>query len=61
MPEFYITNDFVTPTECLSEALGNIQGLFIDAKYSSSFELTEGNGEVKLHSVLLIYKEITDE
>ena len=28
MPEFYITDDFVTPTECLSEALGSIQGLY---------------------------------
>ena len=28
MPEFYITDDFVTPTECLIEALGSIQGLY---------------------------------
>ena len=28
MPEFYTTGDFVTPIECLSEALGSIQGLY---------------------------------
>ena len=28
MPEFYTTEDFTTPTECLSEALGSIQGLY---------------------------------
>ena len=28
MPEFYTTEDFVTPIECLSEALGSIQGLY---------------------------------
>ena len=28
MPEFYITDDFVTPIECLSDALGSIQGLY---------------------------------
>ena len=28
MPEFYITDDFVTPIERLSEALGSIQGLY---------------------------------
>lgn len=28
MPEFYTTEDFVTPTECLSEALGSIHGLY---------------------------------
>ena len=32
MPEFYITDDFVTPTECLSEALGSIQGLYEDKR-----------------------------
>ena len=28
MPEFYIKDDFATPTECLIEALGSIQGLY---------------------------------
>ena len=28
MPEFYTTEDFVIPIECLSEALGSIQGLY---------------------------------
>ena len=28
MPEFYIKDDFTTPTECLSEALGSIQDLY---------------------------------
>ena len=28
MPEFYITDDFTIPTECLTEALGSIQGLY---------------------------------
>ncbi|HEM4065490.1 TPA: hypothetical protein U1W09_000003 [Streptococcus suis] len=28
MPEFYTTDDFTTPTECLSEALGSIQNLY---------------------------------
>ena len=28
MPEFYIKDDFTTPTECLSEALGSIQSLY---------------------------------
>ena len=28
MPEFYTTEDFKTPTECLTEALGSIQGLY---------------------------------
>ena len=28
MQEFYITDDFTTPIECLSDALGNIQGLY---------------------------------
>ena len=28
MPEFYIKDDFTTPTECLIEALGSIQGLY---------------------------------
>ena len=28
MPEFYTTEDFTTPTECLTEALGSIQGLY---------------------------------
>ena len=28
MPEFYITEDFTTPIECLSDALGSIQGLY---------------------------------
>ena len=28
MPEYFTTEDFTTPTECLSEALGSIQGLY---------------------------------
>ena len=28
MPEFYITEDFTTPIECLIEALGSIQGIY---------------------------------
>lgn len=28
MPEFYTTEDFTTPTECLTEALGSIHGLY---------------------------------
>ena len=32
MPEFYIKDDFTTPTECLSEALGSIQGLYEDKR-----------------------------
>ena len=28
MPEFYTTEDFKTPTECLTEALGSIHGLY---------------------------------
>ena len=28
MPEFYIKDDFTTPTECLTEALDSIQGLY---------------------------------
>ena len=28
MPEFYIKEDFTAPIECLSEALGSIQGLY---------------------------------
>ena len=28
MPEFYTTEDFVKPIECLSEALGSIQSLY---------------------------------
>jgi len=47
--------------EKVNNFLSTSKNKFIDAKYSSSFELTEGNREVKLHSVLLIYKEITDE
>ena len=32
MPEFYTTEDFVTPTECLSEALGSIHGLYLEKR-----------------------------
>ena len=28
MPEFYTTEDFVKPIECLIEALGSIHGLY---------------------------------
>ena len=28
MPEFYIKDDFATPTECLTEALDSIHGLY---------------------------------
>ena len=28
MPEFYIKDDFTLPIECLTEALGSIQGLY---------------------------------
>ena len=28
MPEFYTTEDFTTPIECLTDALGSIQGLY---------------------------------
>ena len=28
MPEFYTTDDFTTPIECLTEALCSIQGLY---------------------------------
>ena len=28
MPEFYTTDDFVIPIECLSDALGSIHGLY---------------------------------
>ena len=28
MPEFYTTDDFTTPIECLSEALCSIHGLY---------------------------------
>ena len=28
MPEYFTTEDFVKPIECLSEALGSIQGLY---------------------------------
>ncbi|HFI0103545.1 hypothetical protein [Streptococcus suis] len=30
MPEFYITDDFTTPIECLTEALSSIQSLYED-------------------------------
>ena len=28
MPEYFTTEDFTTPIECLTEALGSIQGLY---------------------------------
>ena len=28
MPEYFTTEDFTIPTECLSEALGSIQGIY---------------------------------
>ena len=28
MPEFYTTDDFTTPIECLSEALDSIKGIY---------------------------------
>ena len=28
MPEYFTTEDFTTPIECLSEALGSIHGLY---------------------------------
>ena len=28
MPEYFTTEEFVKPIECLSEALGSIQGLY---------------------------------
>ena len=28
MPEFYTTEDFAMPIECLTEALGSIKGLY---------------------------------
>lgn len=34
MPEFYTTEDFVIPIECLSEALGSTQQLIDSYKYA---------------------------
>lgn len=45
----------------LNDFLATSEHKFIDVKYSSHFELTEGNREIKYHSALLIYKEIADE
>ena len=45
----------------LNDFLATSKNKFIDVKYNSSMELTEGNREIKYHSVLLIYKEIKDE
>lgn len=45
----------------LNDFLATPEHKFIDVKYGFSFELTEGNREIKCHSALLIYKEITDE
>ena len=45
----------------LNDFLATSGNKFIDVKYSSSMELTEDNREIKHYSVLLIYKEITDE
>ena len=41
MPEFYITDDFTIPTECLSEALGSIHGLYEEKRieYKENAEL----------------------
>ena len=44
MPEFYITDDFKIPIECLTEALGSIQGLY-----------EENRIEDKENAELLIY------
>ena len=61
MPEFYITDDFVTPTECLSEALGSIQGLYEEKRIED-----KRNAELLIDSYkyaieLLTKEEETDE
>ena len=45
----------------LNDFLGTSRSNFIVFFFFFSLELTEGNREIKYHSVLLIYKEIKDE
>ena len=47
MPEFYITDDFVTPIECLSEALGSIQGLYEEKRIED-----KRNAELRILDIL---------
>ena len=60
MPEFYITDDFTTPTECLSDALCSIQGLYEENRIEDKRNAEQLIDSYKYAIELLKKAEATD-
>ena len=56
MREFYITDDFTTPVECLTEALGSIKGLYEENRILDK-ENTEQLIDSYKYAIELLMKE----
>ena len=56
MPEFYTTEDFVTPIECLIEALDSIQSLYKENRIEDR-ENAERLIDSYKHAIELLTKE----
>ncbi len=61
MPEFYTTEDFTTPIECLTEALDSIQGLYEEKRIEDRENAKRLIDSYKYAIELLKKEEETDE
>lgn len=61
MPEYFTTEDFVKPIECLSEALGSIQGLYEEKRIEDKEKAENLIDSYKYAIELLTKEEETDE
>ena len=56
MPEFYTTEDFTTPIECLTEALSSIQGLYEEKRIEDKWNAEQLIDSYK-YAIELLKKE----
>ena len=58
MPEYFTTEDFVKPIECLSEALGSIQGLYEEKRIEDKEKAEQLIDSYKYAIELLMKEEV---
>ena len=58
MPEFYTTEDFTSPIECLSEALGSIHGLYEEKRIEDKEKAEQLIDSYKYAIELLMKEEV---
>lgn len=58
MPEFYTTDDFITPIKCLSDALGSIQGLYEEKRIEDKEKAEQLIDSYKYAIELLMKEEV---